>query len=277
MSALLSSLRRRRRGPALVSAALVLALGFGAPAQGDDPLDPHFGDPGVTLPNLSPDVQTLQILRSFQYDEATQTVYEGPPTLYFDTWAMNLGTVPVQLKFGGLESPETAIAEQCISWRSAENHLCREFVPVGGFSWHQEHAHFHFNEFAAYELRRLRPNGRVDYSAKGLVSTNEKVSFCLIDSRRLRDDASSTGFYSTCTPTIEGISPGYADIYNSELAGQQLSLEGLVDGRYALVIKMDYLDHIHETNDDDNVVEATIELSAGVTQASIVGRNYPSR
>jgi hypothetical protein len=265
-----------RRPVALLAVAASLSLGLGAPVSADDPLDPHLGDPGTTLPNLVPDVQTVQILRPFLFDEATQTVYEGPPLLYFDTWAQNLGTVPVQLAFGGLESPETAVAEQCVSWRAPEAYLCREQVPVGGFSWHDEHTHFHFNEFAAYELRNLLPSGRVDYSPRGLLAASEKVSFCLIDSRQVRDDANPAGFYSTCTPTVEGISPGWTDIYTSDLAGQQLSLDGLADGRYALVIKMDYLDHIHETNDDDNVVEATLDITDGVTQVSIVGRNYPS-
>jgi Lysyl oxidase len=257
-----------------VSAALVLALGFGVPAEAD-PLDPHLGDPGRTLPNLSPDVQTVQILRPFLFDEATQTVYEGPPELYFDSWAQNLGTVPLQLAFGGIENPETAVAEQCVSWRSAEAYVCREQVPIGGFSWHQEHTHFHYNEFAGYQLRKLLRNGKVDYSADGLIAASDKVSFCLIDSTRIREDASPTGFYSTCTPTVEGISPGWADIYDSSLEGQQLPLDGVTDGRYALVVNLDYADRIHETDNGDNVVEATLEISGGVTNVSIVGRNYP--
>lgn len=264
-----------RRTLALLVAVVVVSLGFGAPVHAGDPLDPLLGDPGTTLPNLVPDVRSAYIFRHTLLDSETNTVYEGPPELWFDTWAQNLGTVPLQLTFGGLENPSTAIAEQCTSWRSAENHICREQRPVGGFSWHQEHAHFHYNEFAGYELRRLLPNGKVDYSRNGLLATNEKVSFCLIDSRQVRTDASPLFFYATCTPTIEGISPGWADIYASDLEGQQVSLAGLTDGRYALVIKLDYANHIFETDDTDNVVEATLEISGGVREVSIVGRNYP--
>lgn len=265
---------RRRRPLILLAALAVLATGFGAPGQAD-PLDPVLGDPGTTLPNLVPNVVDTQILRPFVFDEPSQTFFEGPPELYFDTWAQNTGTVPVQLAFGGLENPETAIAEQCISWRSAEAHLCREQVPVGGFSWHAEHNHFHFNEFAKYELRQLLRNGAVDYSSRGLVAASEKVSFCLIDSTTIRADARPVPFYNTCSPTVEGISPGWSDIYTSSLEGQQLPLDGLTDGRYALVISMDYLDRIYETDNSDNVVEAILEFSGGVRQVSVVERRYP--
>jgi hypothetical protein len=193
--------------------------------------------------------------------------------LWFDTHAQNLGTVPLQLSFAGLQDDETATAAQCISWRA--DRVCREQQEVGGFSWHAEHNHFHFNEFAGYQLRRLLRNGSVDYSPRGLIAASDKVSFCLIDSERIRDDASPTQFYVTCTPTVEGISPGWSDIYTSDLEGQQLPIDGLVDGRYALVISVDYGNRLFETNDDDNVVEAVLDISGGATQVTIVDRKYP--
>ena len=64
-------------------------------------------------------------------------------------------------------------------------------------------------------------------------------------------------------------------MYTAGTPGQELSIEGLPDGRYALVVTMDYADHIYETDNSDNVVEVTVELSGSGTQAAIVGRRVP--
>jgi hypothetical protein len=265
---------RRGRRFAVLAAVAVLVPMLGVPAQAEDPLDPLLGDPGTTLPNLVPDVGTVALVPTFVLDEPSQTFVYGPPELWFDTWIQNLGSAALQLVFDGIEDPQTATAAQCVSWRAP--HVCREQVPVGGFSWHDEHKHFHFNEFANYQIRKLRRNGAVDYRPRGLVVESDKVSFCLVDSTSARDDAFPAPYYTShCTPTVEGISPGWADIYDSGLDGQQLPMAGLTDGRYALVITTDYANRIHETDDTDNVVEVILEVSGGMTQVAVVGRNYP--
>lgn len=264
---------RFRRLGALSASMAVAVLGLGVPAQATDSLDPVLGDPGTTLPNLVPDVQEAYILRSFVPDPETGGFKLGPPDLYFDTRAQNLGNVPLQLTVDEIDSVASSTVSQCVSWRA--DHVCREQRQIGGFSWHEEHRHFHFEEFARYELRALLRNGRVDYSSSGLLGVSEKVSFCFIDSQRVRDDAFPAPFYQTCTPTVQGISAGWTDIYDASLPGQQLPIGSLTDGRYALVIRSDYANRIHETNDSDNVVEVTIELSNGLSNVAILGRNYP--
>lgn len=264
---------RFHRWTALSASIAVAVLGLGVPAHADDPLDPVLGTPGVTLPNLVPDVQDAYILRPFVMDPETETFVLGPPDLYFDTRAQNLGSVPLQLTVDDVESVETSTVSQCVSWRA--DHVCREQRPVGGFTWHQEHTHFHFEEFARYELRTLLRNGKVDYSSSGLLGLSEKVSFCLIDSQQVRDDAFPVAFYQTCFPTVQGISAGWTDIYDASLPGQQFHIGGLTDGRYALVISTDYGNRIYETDDSDNVVEVTIEISNGLSNVAILGRNYP--
>lgn len=229
-------------------------------------------DPGTTLPNIVPDVQDSFIFPELVWDPESSSWVAGTPMLHFDTRAQNLGTVPLQLTVEGVTNPESAAVSQCVSWTAR---ICREQRPVGGFTWHDEHAHFHYEEFATYEVRRLAPDGSPDYSAAGLIDASEKVSFCLVDSQAVREDASPIAPYRACTPTVQGVSPGWTDIYDAWLPGQQLYLEGVSDGRYALVVRLDYANRLSETNDDDNVLEATIEISAGVTQVAIVDRRYP--
>lgn len=229
--------------------------------------------PPEQLPNLVPDVQSVQIFPMFVWDPVSETFVPGPPNLWFDTHAQNLGDVPMQLTFSGLEDPDTAQASQCVAWTAGR--VCREQRPVGGFEWHAEHSHFHFTEFAEYELRRVTAAGEPDYSAAGLAGVSEKVSFCLMDSQQVEPDASPAPFYTVCSPALQGVSPGWTDIYDASIPGQQFDLSGLTDGRYALIVKMDYGNRLLETNDTDNTVVVTLDITGGVTQVAIVGKSYP--
>src|SRR5688500_16118171 len=262
----------------LAAAAFVAPLlGSGAAAQ--DPLDDVLGDPGTTLPNLVPDSQDIRIenYRFVQMD--VEVLTETGLFLLFETRAQNLGTVPVQLTVDQVESPQTSTVSQCTSWRAAEAHLCRATEPAGGYVWHDAHRHFHYEDFATYTLRRLAPDGRPDYSDTGLVRVADKVSFCFIDSRTVRDDARPTPFYLGCPPTVQGISPGWTDVYDYDTPGQTFPIEDLADGRYAVIIELDYENTLQETNDDDNYLELTVEISGMGTEtpsASIVDRRWPA-
>lgn len=251
------------------------------PARAADPLDPYLGDPGRTLTNLVPNVEDVSIQTTRTIDDGFNT--EEGLFLWFDTRAQNLGTVPVQLTVDKVDTPESSTVSQCVSWRSAEGHVCRETEVVGGYTWHEAHRHFHYEDFAAYQLRSLAPDGRPDYSPAGLLRVSEKVSFCFIDSRQVRDDARPTPLYQSCLPAIQGITPGWTDIYTSDMEGQNLDIAGLPNGRYALITDLDYENTLRETNDDDNYIEVTIEISdtdeiqfpAG-RKAEIVGKRWPA-
>jgi lysyl oxidase len=265
----------QRRWGVLLAVGLLLPL-LGVRANATDPLKDAVGNPEITLPNLVPNVEDV-IIQYFYTDEATQETTWGRPYLYFDTRAQNLGTVPVQLQLTdvpNLQDMASVPVSQCVSWVAR---VCRKQEPVGGFVWHQAHGHWHYQEFAKYELRRVGADGRPDYSSTGLVGVSEKVSFCFVDSDYLgNDDVKPLGYYRACTPTVQGISPGWTDIYDRGLPGQQFSLHGLSDGRYAVIIDMDYANRLRETNDDDNYVEVTVDISGDLTNASIVSRNYPA-
>lgn len=250
-------------------------LGLLVPVGADGSIAPvdEVLEPGVTLPNLVPDVAEVYVFRPFVLDEATGTFVPGPPQLHFDTRAQNLGAVPLQLTLDDVESPQSSSVSQCVSWTASR--LCRAQHPVGGFTWHEEHTHFHFEDFAAYELRRLRPNGRVDYSSRGLLASSDKVSFCLMDTTTVRPDAFPVGTYQSCTPAMQGISPGWTDVYGGGLPGQQFRIDSLDDGQYAVVVRMDHGERLYETDDTDNVVEVIVELSGGLSGARIVERRYP--
>jgi hypothetical protein len=267
--------RSKRRGAVVVAAGLLVSM-LAVRAQAEDPLKPVLGDAQITLPNLVPTVEDV-IIQYFFTDEETQETIWGRPYLYFDTRAQNLGTVPMQLQLEdvpNLEDMASAPVSQCVSW---VERVCRRQESVGGFLWHEPHRHWHYQEFASYQLRRVGADDRPDYSPAGLVGLSEKVSFCFIDSKDVgEDDVVPVGIYRQCTPTLQGISPGWADIYDRGLPGQQFSLNGLADGRYAVIIDMDYANRLRETDDNDNYVEVIVDISGNLTDVSIVGRNWPA-
>lgn len=57
-----------------------------------------------------------------------------------------------------------------------------------------------------------------------------------------------------------GISPGWADNYDSTIPGQELSMAGLSDGRYA-VVDQDPENRLYETDDTNNRVVFTFDVT----------------
>lgn len=263
----------RRRLAAIGLAALVSSMVVGT-AQGDDGLDGLLGDPGRSYPDLVPNVTDVSIYTEVQYDPETETFFDGPRKLAFDTYSENHGVAALELTADDPQNIAASTVSQCISWRA--DHVCREQVRVGGFAWHEEHTHFHYQDFADYELRRLTRHGTVDYSTRGLVAVSEKVSFCLMDSTAARDDASPVRYYNVCNPARQGISAGYADVYTSDLEGQQFDVSGITDGKYALIVTMDPANSLFESNDGNNRVVVTLQVANGATEVSIVGRAWPA-
>lgn len=267
----------RTRGRRLwaVPAALGLLVSlFVVQAQADeDPLDDYLGDPGRTYPNLVPNVGEVSVQNN-RKDETSEIGFEQGVFLWFDTWAQNLGDVPMQLTVDEVESIQTSTVSQCVSWRSVEAHVCSKSEPVGGFAWHEDHTHFHYQEFAAYQLRKVLSNNRPDYSDSGLVKVADKVSFCFIDSDRVQGSTPGP-FYTVFAceaPLVTGISPGWTDIYGPDLPGQNFDIEDVPNGRYALIIDMDYANRLHETDDTDNYVEVIIDIEASNDPTHFTGR-----
>jgi hypothetical protein len=174
----------------------------------------------------------------------------------------------------------SAAASQCVDW--GIDRVCASRRTVGRFLWHPDHGHYHFEDFALYELRRFRPNGKVNFKPRGLVATSGKVSFCVIDVEQDRSPSSPLylfpyPLYYSCFAGVgfQGISPGWRDVYSAFTQGQEFPREELIPGRLALVIYADPVDRLHETRNDDNLAVTGIEISPDLSKVEVFCTSEP--
>ena len=187
--------------------------------------------------------------------------------LRFSSWMANHGQHHFDIVgVPNAQFPVTADALQCTEW--AGPRVCSARQEIGSLEYHDAHQHWHFQNFARYELRRA--------SDGELVSLADKVSFCMMDSAPVRPTRTpetllAHPLYYGCDLGTQGISAGWADIYSAGLPGQQLSIAGLPDGDYDLVTVADPAGLILETDDSDNASVRRVRLSNRGTKATVIG------
>ena len=154
--------------------------------------------------------------------------------------------------------------------RSVDNETVND--PVGCMIFHDIHNHYHVEDFALYELYRMK---------SGLLKeTSDKVSFCVFDLTQTHASlpgSPGSGFYTftNCDEDdgTHGISVGYADIYGSGTPGQEFDVSDRNPGRYCLVAYTDPADRLEEvtTGGEDNNVQA-VQIKLNLKNASEFGK-----
>jgi hypothetical protein len=167
----------------------------------------------------------------------------------------------------------------------------------GGGTWefHPTHQHFHYTGFALSRLFAVDGSGRKGATAvrarRHRVGTlgapaaaGRKVSFCIvdieIDAWAEKGDAPRTYSAPACLePTPEGflrqgLSAGWADVYDWFLPDQYLDVYGLPDGLYLLETVADPDDTILEADERNNCGSVYVRLTGLATpspRAALVG------
>jgi len=131
-------------------------------------------------------------------------------------------------------------------------------LAAGCFAFHEAHNHWHFGEFARYQLWRFSGEW-------SLVSSSDKVSFCITDTRPVLPGLAGSPvspFYWSCDrDSIQGLSVGWSDVYDATLPGQSLDLTGVDDGRYCLWTVADPGDRLRETDETNNATGYWLDLA----------------
>jgi hypothetical protein len=127
-----------------------------------------------------------------------------------------------------------------------------------------DHQHWHLMRFDRYELRRA--------GSGGVLVRDRKSGFCLGDrykvtTRAVPASAPAEVYTSRCglrRPDLrhvrEGISVGYGDFYAAHLEYQDLPLDGVADGRYVLVHRVNGDRSLRESNYDNNAASVLLSL-----------------
>jgi len=114
------------------------------------------------------------------------------------------------------------------------------------FEWSPCHKHHHVRNYASYELA----------DATGVVLTARKQSFCLQDTQAVQPGIASSDY--SCMR--QGITHGWADVYDRELPCQWIDVTGVPPGAYTLRIVVNPLRTLPESNYDNNEFSVSVQL-----------------
>lgn len=167
----------------------------------------------------------------------------GHILLRFAAVNTNMGLGPLELRAGGVTTSGQEVYQRVYrSDGSSYDTL------AGTMTYHPQHNHFHFNNFALYTLTR-------EGDAAGSGQTSQKTSFCVEDTTAIDltlPGAAPRAVYTTCNPDVQGLSVGWGDRYGPALDGQSFDITSDPAGDYDLTIASDPTDLLLETNDTDN-------------------------
>jgi hypothetical protein len=152
---------------------------------------------------------------------------------------------------------------------------------AGTVSYHSLHSHFHVDDWSFYSLRIKKP-GEPNPLLWPIVGKTTKNGFCLensgpcsmrpgycrdknndtlLDNNFPNNTMSAAGYFS-CSSLLQGISPGYFDEYPKEFFGMWIDVPtGTCNGNYYLVIVVDPLNRIKESDETNNCIVVPITLT----------------
>jgi hypothetical protein len=187
---------------------------------------------------------------SLDYDEQP-----GHVLLRLSTGIPNQGAGPMELRGGETHEDGTQDVYQRIYYTDGSY----EDVLAGVFVHHPEHNHIHFEGYAEYRLREVTAGGGVG----DVVGVGNKVSFCLIDVvtyNRHLPGYPTFPQYVTCNADRQGISVGWADVYDKSLPDQWIDVTDIPNGVYWLEVEVDPDNQLVEQDESNNITRIKLVL-----------------
>lgn len=144
---------------------------------------------------------------------------------------------------------------------------------VGGFHWHNEHSHYHYDDFAHYIFQALD-------TGVAIPTRLEKATRCLWDTLavdKTLPNAPQSGVFRSCKDAIrQGVSVGWGDEYDYTLADQYLDVHDLPTGIYKVDLVVDPFEKIIELRRDNNVSTVIFEMDPASKYIKILVAAGPS-
>jgi len=188
----------------------------------------------------------------------------GVPDLTIDARAL---AESIRFETGNFAPDNCAIAESCVGGTGLRRLLRFDTVTpnIGtgdlflgdprsnpSMVWSQCHRHYHFTQYADYRL--VDAGGHV-------VATGHKQAFCLIDLELVDPTLGVDGPKYTCL--YQGITKGWADIYDSYLDCQWIDITGVPPGHYFLDVHINPAGVVHELDYSNNEARVPVEINSG--------------
>lgn len=192
------------------------------------------------------------------YDTAIDTnQIPGRKLLRLSTGTPNIGWGRLEIRGGEVINSTTQRVNQRV-YRTDGTFWER---PAGNFLYHSGHSHIHFENWCKYRLRRVLANDGVGE----VLSEGQKTSFCILD-LQVHDTSNpyynSAGFYRNCGSTVQGLTPGWADIYSKSLPDQWVDITDIPDGTYWLEAEVDPDDNLLESNETNNIGRVKVTIAS---------------
>jgi hypothetical protein len=149
---------------------------------------------------------------------------------------------------------------------------------VGDMVFHSSHNHFHFQDFARYELwtRADYDNWVASNRAQGqAIKRGAKTTFCIMDTDLVQrlPNSPSNPVYGSCSPSVQGLSVGWGDTYGYYLADQWIDLgtSSLPDGQYVLRSVADPSNNLYESANRSDTSREGQQENEAVTFFTVQG------
>jgi lysyl oxidase len=235
------------------SSSRVIGAALLALVVGLIPIRPAAGqEPALLFPDLRPLAAQIVLVDFLPIEGVTHYV------LRFDATIWNTGRGPLELH-GGPGDDHAAFQ------RIYDDSGGYKDEPVSsGFTYFEPHQHWHFENFAEYQLWPKSDfddwlaSGRTGSQQPtwvGSKTTGQEESFCIRDSDPIQQMQGSpvAPAYNVCDQDLQGISVGWGDTYPLDIPQQWIDLGtgDLPDGLYVLRIVADPLHVIDQGNRDD--------------------------
>jgi hypothetical protein len=194
--------------------------------------------------------------------------------LRFDQVIANDGDGPVELRFV-IPHDETSPNQEVVQrlyWSDATAHYTDR--PAGEWEFHPVHGHYHFH--ALTDSRLWAADERGERVGSAPVRTGRKVGYCVADilldawarkGNGVRTYHAPDCFFPASSDAkndylVQGISPGFADVYEWFVPDQYIEVSGLSDGTYILDTIADPENAIAESDEANNCGAVVVRLTA---------------
>lgn len=204
--------------------------------------------------DLLPDLQVLDSFLSQAFVSTNNPeLPAGQRALRLSTGVVNMGQGRLELRGGEVIGNQQKVYQRV--FQSDGGFYDRQ---AGWFIFHPGHGHIHFEGWSQFLLRKRAQDGGIGE----VVATGSKTSSCVIEVYEW--DSTLPGHFDlpnnySCDQ-IQGLRPGWADVYGYDIEGQYIDLAGIPDGQYWLQGLVDPNGQILESKRGNNSAFAPINI-----------------